>query len=122
MSSQPATYPGYRFPAEVMHSAVWLYHVFSLSLRDIELILAERGVVVSHESVSRWCLRFGADFAAKLRKRRPKPPGTLAGRATSSSLKVKFVVLGVLWMQSGRSDAPATAAKCWNTSSSVSGV
>ena len=43
MSTEPATYPGYRFPAEVIHHAVWLYHVFSLSLRDIELILAERG-------------------------------------------------------------------------------
>ncbi|MFC7739344.1 transposase [Roseomonas sp. GCM10028921] len=73
MSSQPTTYPGYRFPAEVIHHATWLYHVFSLSLRDIELILAERGVVVTHESIRRWCLRFGTDFAAKLGKRRPKP-------------------------------------------------
>ena len=47
MSTEPATYPGYRFPAEVIQHAVWLYHLFSLSLRDIELILAERGVVVS---------------------------------------------------------------------------
>jgi putative transposase len=73
MSAEPTTCPGYRFPAEVIQHAVWLYHLFSLSLRDIELILAERGVVVSHESVRRWCLRFGADFAAKLRKRRPRP-------------------------------------------------
>jgi putative transposase len=73
MPSDPTSYPGYRFPAEVIQHAVWLYHLFSLSLRDIELILAERGVVVSHESVRRWCLRFRADFAAKLRKRRPRP-------------------------------------------------
>ncbi|MFC7557191.1 IS6 family transposase [Pseudoroseomonas wenyumeiae] len=66
-------YPGYRFPAEVIHHAVWLYHLFSLSLRDIELILAGRGMVVSHESIRRWYLRFGADFAAKLRKHRPRP-------------------------------------------------
>ena len=51
MSTEPATYPGYRFPAEVIQHAVWLYHLFSLSLRDIELILAERGVVVSYESI-----------------------------------------------------------------------
>jgi transposase-like protein len=51
MPSEPTTYPGYRFPAEVIHHATWLYHGFSLSLRDIELILAERGVVVSHESI-----------------------------------------------------------------------
>jgi putative transposase len=73
MPSDLIKYPGYRFPVEVIQHAVWLYHLFSLSLRDIELILAERGIVVSHESVRRWCLCFGADFAAKLRKRRPRP-------------------------------------------------
>jgi putative transposase len=73
MSVEPATYPGYRFPAAVIQHAVWLYHLFSLSLRDIELIPAERGLVVSYETIRRWCLRFGAGFAARLRKRRPKP-------------------------------------------------
>jgi putative transposase len=72
MPLDPSRYPGYRFPVEVIQHVVWLYHLFSLSLRDIELILAERGVVVSHESIRRWCLRFGADFAAELRKRRPR--------------------------------------------------
>ncbi len=76
MSTGPASYPGHRFPAAVIHHAVRLYHLFSLSLRDIALILAERGVVVSYESLRRWCLRFGADFAARLRKRRPKPGDT----------------------------------------------
>jgi putative transposase len=76
MTSDPTSYLGYRFPAEVTQHTVWLYHLFSLSLRDIELILAERGVVVSHESIRRWCLCFGADFAAKLRKRRPRPGDT----------------------------------------------
>lgn len=76
MLSEPTTYPGYRFPAAVVQHAVWLYHLFSLSLRDVELILAERGVVVSYESIRRWCLRFGAEFAAKLCKRRPRPGGT----------------------------------------------
>jgi putative transposase len=76
MLSGPTSYPGYRFPAEVIHHATWLYHVFSLSLRDVELILAERGVAVSHESIRRWCVRFGAEFAAKLRKRRPRPGDT----------------------------------------------
>ena len=76
MASDPANYPGYRFPAEVIHHATWLYHLFGLSLRDVKLILAEQGVVVSYESVRRWCLRFGAEFAARLRKRRPKPGDT----------------------------------------------
>ncbi|WP_376100665.1 IS6 family transposase (plasmid) [Roseomonas sp. CCTCC AB2023176] len=76
MSPEPATYPGYRFPAEVIRHAVWLYHLFSLSLRDIELILAERGITVTHESIRRWVLRFGSEFAGKLRKRRPRPGDT----------------------------------------------
>jgi putative transposase len=76
MSPDLATYPGYRFPAEIISHAVWLYHVFSLSLRDVELILAERGIGVTHESIRQWCLRFGADFARKLRRRRPKPGDT----------------------------------------------
>jgi transposase-like protein len=63
----------HRFPAELISHAVWLYHVPSLSFRDVELILAERGVVVSYESVRRWCLKFGASFADKLRRRRPRP-------------------------------------------------
>jgi putative transposase len=73
---EPATYPGYRFPAEIIRHAAWLYHVFSLSLRDVELILAERGITVAHESIRRWCLRFGSDFAARLRRRRPRPGDT----------------------------------------------
>jgi putative transposase len=47
--------------------------VFSLSLRDVELILAERGVVVSYETVRRWCKKFGASFADRARRRRPRP-------------------------------------------------
>jgi putative transposase len=76
MTSEPAIYSGYRFPAEVIRHAVWLHHVFSLSLRDIELILAERGILVTHESIRRWAIRFGAEFAGKLRKRRPRPGET----------------------------------------------
>jgi putative transposase len=76
MTPEPATYPGYRFPAEIISHAVWLYHVFSLSLRDVELLLAERGIIVTHESIRQWCLKFGADFARKLRRRRPKPGDT----------------------------------------------
>src|SRR3712207_5471075 len=76
MTPDLATYPGHRFPAEVIGHAVWLYHVFGLSLRDVELILAERGVRVTHESIRQWCRKFGADFARKLRRRRPRPGDT----------------------------------------------
>ena len=50
--------------------------MFSLSLRDVELILAERGIAVTHESIRQWGLKFGGDFAAKLRQRRPRPGDT----------------------------------------------
>jgi putative transposase len=73
MTAEPSTYPGHRFPAAIISYAVWLYHVFGLSLRDVELMLAERGVTVTRESVRQWCIKFGADFARKLRRRRPKP-------------------------------------------------
>jgi putative transposase len=76
MSPNLAAYPGHRFPAELISHAVWLYHVFSLSLRDVELILAERGITVTHESIRCWCQKFGADFARKLRRRRAKPGDT----------------------------------------------
>ena len=76
MTLEPASYPRHRFPAEIISHAVWLYHAFSLSLRDVELILAERGIVVTHESIRHWCLKFGADFARRLRRRRPQPGDT----------------------------------------------
>ena len=76
MSPEPATYSGHRFSAEIISHALWLYHVFSLSLRDVELILAERGITVTHESIRPWCLKFGGDVARRLRRRRRRPrPG-----------------------------------------------
>jgi putative transposase len=66
-------YRGFRFPPEIIAHAVWLYHCFSLSLRDVELILAARGVTVSYESIRDWGIRFGRQYAAALKRRRPKP-------------------------------------------------
>ena len=66
-------YRGFRYPAEVIQHAVWLYHCFSLSLRDVELILAARGIVVSYETIRDWSLRFGRSFANALKRRRPRP-------------------------------------------------
>ena len=64
---------GFRYPAEVIQHAVWLYHCFSLSLRDVETILAARGVVVSDETIREWGQRFGRLFANRLKRRRPRP-------------------------------------------------
>jgi putative transposase len=76
MKQPPSRHYRHRFPAALISHAVWLYHVFSLSFRDVELLLAERGVIVSYESIRRWCLKFGASFANNLRRRRPRPGDT----------------------------------------------
>src|SRR5271163_2559649 len=53
------SYAGYRFPPELVHQAIWLYHRFTLSFRDVEDLLAERGIAISYETVRRWVNRFG---------------------------------------------------------------
>ncbi len=73
MKPPPDPHYRHRFSAEIISYAIWLYHVFSLSLRDVELLLAERGIIVSYETVRRWCKKFGASFADRLRRRRPRP-------------------------------------------------
>ena len=70
------SYAGYRFPPEIIQQAIWLYFRFTLSFRDVEDLLAERGIVVSYETVRRWVNHFGPKIAADLRKRRPKPGTT----------------------------------------------
>ena len=70
------SYARYRFPPEIIHQAIWLYLRFSLSLRDVEDLLAERGLAVSYETVRRWVNHFGPMIAADLRKRRQKPHTT----------------------------------------------
>ena len=66
------SYSGYRFPPEIIHRAIWLYLRFTLSFRDVEDLVAERGIVISYETVRRWVNHFGPIIAAELRKRRPK--------------------------------------------------
>jgi putative transposase len=65
------SYAGYRFPAEIISHAVWLYFRFPLSLRHVDEILAARGIVVSHETVRQWGLKFGQAFANQIRRRLP---------------------------------------------------
>ena len=66
------SYSGYRFPPEIIQHAIWLYLGFTLSFRDVEDLLAERGILVSYESVRRHVNHFGPKIAADLRKRRSK--------------------------------------------------
>jgi len=62
-------YKRYRFPPAIIQYAVWLYYRFNVSHRDIEDILAQRGIIVTHESIRLWCNKFGTKYAARLRKR-----------------------------------------------------
>ncbi len=62
-----------RFPADIIRHSVWLYARFTLSYRDVEEILAERGLDISYETVRRWFLKFGSTIAANLRRARPRP-------------------------------------------------
>ena len=72
MRTTPASYRRHRYPPQIIAHAVWLYHRFSLSFRDVEDLLAQRGVEVSYETVRRWCLKFGPGYAARARKRQPQ--------------------------------------------------
>jgi putative transposase len=66
-------YKNHRFPGDIISHGVWLYYRFSLSYRDVQEILLERGIEVSHESIRQWCGKFGQDYANRLRRRRPRP-------------------------------------------------
>src|SRR5215216_6776343 len=69
------SYSGYRFPREIIQRAVWMSLRFTLSFRDVEELLAERGIVVTYESIRRWVLTFRPAIARRLRERRPRPHG-----------------------------------------------
>src|SRR5215213_2886180 len=72
---QPISYARHQFPAEIIRHAVWLYLRFTLSFRDVEGLLAERGIEISYETVRRWVLKFGPLVARNLRRLRPRPTG-----------------------------------------------
>ena len=62
-------YKRHRFPPEIIQYVVWLYHRFNLSARDIEDLMAERGIAVSYESIRLWCIKFGSKYAKRLKRR-----------------------------------------------------
>ena len=69
MNDDAPSYHGYRFPPEIISHAVWLYHRFCLSFRDVEDLLAERGIVVTYEAIRLWCRKFGPEYARRLKRR-----------------------------------------------------
>jgi hypothetical protein len=66
----------HRFPSEIISHGVWLSYRFTLSYRDVEELLFERGITVSHEAIRQWCRKFGQAYANQLRHRRPRPGDT----------------------------------------------
>jgi putative transposase len=72
---QPISFKRHRFPPDVIRNAVWLYFRFTLSIRDVEELLAQRGIEVSREAVRCWVNKFGPPIAANLRRRRVAPTG-----------------------------------------------
>jgi putative transposase len=69
----PSFYHRHRFPAEINSHCIWLYFRFPLSFRDVEEMVAMRGVSLSYETVRDWCLKFGQTYANGLRRRSPRP-------------------------------------------------
>ncbi len=69
MKTNTNGYHGHRFPREIISHSVWLYHRFSLSFRDVEELLAKRGIVVTYETIRQWCRKFGPEYARNLKRR-----------------------------------------------------
>src|SRR5437763_9447731 len=99
-------YRGYRFPPDIIQRAVWLYFRFTLNFRDVEDLLAERGIEVSYETIRQWVMRFGSAIARDLRSRRPRSHGQW-------HLDEMFVSIGGKWMYLWRAvDAEREVLDC----------
>jgi putative transposase len=75
MSQQPSLYRGYRFPPAIIAHTVCLYHRFGLSCRNVEDLLAERGIIVTYETIRQWRLTFGLEYARRLWTQRGRQGG-----------------------------------------------
>jgi putative transposase len=71
MTPPPVSYKRHRFPPQIIAHAVWLYFRFLLSLRLVEEMLLERGIVLSYETIRRWAMKFGFDYARRLKRKKP---------------------------------------------------
>jgi len=69
MKTARLRYRGHRFPPEIISYAVWVYHRFCMSFRDVEDLLAERGIIVSFEAIRQWCRKFGPGYAQRLKRK-----------------------------------------------------
>src|SRR3954447_8873349 len=90
-------YRGHRFPAGVINCAVRWYYRYQLSLRDIEELLFERGVIVTYETIRCWCDKFGAAFARRVKAARRKPGGTWHVDEMFVTLRGNLTCYGAQW-------------------------
>jgi hypothetical protein len=110
------SYSGYRFPPEIIQQAIWLYVRFTLSFRDVEDLLAERGILVSYETVRRWVNHFGPKIAADFAGRSRIPSGISTKSISRSTVawsisgvpsmpRAKFLMC---WSRAGRTNGPCS--------------
>ena len=99
MKPPPNPHHRHRFPAEIISQAVWPYHVFSLSLRDVELLLAERGVVASYETIRRWCKKFGQILPAVFPAAGPGQETNGTSTKCSSGSREFSTICGAPWIR-----------------------
>ena len=76
MKVRDASFSGYRYPAEIISHAVWVYFRFTLNFREVEELLAARGIVVTYETTRQWCLNFAQPFSNGVRRRQPQAADT----------------------------------------------
>ena len=98
------SYKRHRFPPAVIQHAVWLYFRFTLSLRDVEEMLAHRGIDVSYETIRYWTVKFGAKIASNLRRRKLPPSPRCTWTRWSPPLQVNAC---------GSGAQSTTRARCW---------
>ncbi len=92
----------HRFPKEIISHCVWLYFRFALSFRDVEEMLAMRGVVLTYETVREWCLKFGQIYANELRRRSPRPGDRWHLDEVFLRSMGAFTIYGVQWIRTAR--------------------
>ena len=108
-------YRRHRFPPEIIQHAIWLYLRFTLSYRDVEELLAERGLDLSYETVRRWVLKFGPVITRQLRRRRPRP----SDRWHQDEMVVRIAGRRMyLWR---RSITRARCSTCWSSAGATAG-
>ena len=110
---RPISFKRHRFPPEIIRHAIWLYARFTLSFRDVEELLAERGIDASYETVRRWFLKFGPSIAANIRRSRPRP---------SDHWHLDEMVISIRAANTGSGGRSTTRVRCWISSSSANGM